>query len=85
MEDKVFLLSALNLKDVPYRNESPKPWTGLMLNMFCPNMHLCPKSFSSFVQKAKGGLDLGKGWHFTLVIQDTNVIVDLKVLITGKI
>ena len=39
---------------------------------------------SSFVQKAKSGLDLAKGWLFTLVIQDTNIIVDLKVLITGK-
>ena len=44
------------------------------------------KIVSSFVQKAKSGLNLAKGWLFTCtsVIQDTGVIVGLKVLITGK-
>ena len=82
--EKVFLLSVLNLKDVIYRNDSPKPWTGIMLNMFCPNMHLCPKLFPALSKKQKSGLNLAKGWLFTSVIQDTNVIVGLKVLITRK-
>ena len=42
------------------------------------------KIVSSFVQKGKCGLNLAKGWLFTSVIQDTNVIVGLKVLITMK-
>ena len=44
------------------------------------------KIVASFVQKAKAKieLDLAERWPFTLVIQDTNVIVDLKVLITVK-
>ena len=39
------------------------------------------KIVASFVQKAKAksGLDFAKGWLFTLVIQDTNVIVDSNV------
>ena len=42
------------------------------------------KTVASFVQKAKSGLNLAKGWLFTSVIQDTNVIVDSKLLFTGK-
>ena len=56
---KTFLFSALNLKDVPYKNDSPEPRTGLMLNMFCTNMHFCfVKIVASFVQKPKSGLNL---------------------------
>ena len=42
------------------------------------------KIVSSFVQKAKSGLNLAKGWLFISVIQDTIIIVGLKVLITRK-
>ena len=45
--------------------------------MFCPRVqnrcHLCPKS----------GLNLAKRWLFTSAVQDTNVIVGLKLLTTG--
>ena len=58
---KSFLLFALNLKDVAYRNDSPKPWIGLMLNMFCKNMHLCPKSLPALSKKQKVGLIWLKG------------------------
>ena len=67
-------LSALNLTAT-----LAKPWIGFMLNMFCQRCiyvlnryHLCPKS----------GPDLPKTWLFTSVIQDTNVIVSLKLLTT---
>ena len=42
------------------------------------------KIVASFVRKAKSELNLAEGWLFTSVIQDTNVIVGLKVLITRK-
>ena len=42
------------------------------------------KIVARFVQKAISGLNLAKGWLFTSVIKDTNVIVGLKVLITRK-
>ena len=32
---------------------------------------------------SKSGLNLAENWLFTSVIQDTNVIVDLKLLTTG--
>ena len=49
-----------------------KPWTGFMLNMFCPKVHFCPKI----------GLNLAKMGLFASVIQDTNVVVGLKLLTT---
>ena len=53
-----------------------KPWTGFMLNMLCPKVHschLCPES----------ELNLAKRWPFASFIQDTTVIVGLKLLTTG--
>ena len=43
-----FWLSAPNLKDIPYKLDSPEPCTGFMLDMFCLRVH---KTIASFVQK----------------------------------
>ena len=51
-----------------------------MLNNFCPKVHLCPKPLHPLL---KIGLNLAKRGLFTSVIQDTNVIVGLKLLSTG--
>ena len=58
-QKRIFLLSALTLKDIS--------------NMFCPKMHLCPKPLPPLSKKVA----------FTSVIQDTNLIVGLKLLTTG--
>ena len=71
-EGNIFWLSGLNLKDIPYKIDSPEPWTELMLNMFCPRVH---KIVASFVQKV-GLIWPAKRWHFTSVIQDAKVIVN---------
>ena len=58
-----------------------KPWTGFMLNMFCPQVHLCSKSLPPMSKK---WANLDKRWLFTSAVQDTNVIVGLRLLTTGQ-
>ena len=55
-----------------------------MLKYVLSKFAFMSKIVASFAQKAKCVLDLAKGWLFTLVTQDTDVIVDLKVMITVK-
>ena len=71
-----FCFSAPNLKDTPYKDNScAKPCTEFMLNMLCPKVHSCPNPLPSL---SKNGLTLAKRWRFTSIIQDTNVILGLK-------
>ena len=42
-EEKFCWLSALNLKDMPNNGDSCETLDRFMLNMFCPEVHLCSK------------------------------------------
>ena len=48
LEGKVFWPSAPNLKDIPYKIDSPEPWIGLIFSSFCSRVH---ETVASFVQK----------------------------------
>ena len=65
-------LSALNLKDIPYNSDFCQTLDMVDVKHVLSSCLLCPKS----------GLNLPKKWLFTSVIQDTNVIVGLKLVTT---
>ena len=46
------------------RNDSPKPWAGIMLNVFGPNMHFCPKSLLALSKKQNVDLIWLKGGFY---------------------
>ena len=76
-----FWLSAQYLKDISYNSDSCETLDMVHVKyvllkgvIYVQNRrHLCPKN----------GLNLAKKWLFASVIQDTNVIVGLKLLTTG--
>ena len=48
LKGKVFWPSAPNMKDIPYRIDSPKPWTGLIFSIFCSE---CTKPLPALSKK----------------------------------
>ena len=52
----------------------------MSVNMFCPEVHLCPKPLLHFSNR---WALFAERWLFTSVIQDINVTVGLKLLTTG--
>ena len=69
------------LKDIPYNSDSCETLDSVHVKYVLPKGAFMSKTVVTFVQKV--GLIWPKKWPFTSIIQDTNVIVGLKLLTTG--
>ena len=78
---ETFWFPALNLKDIPYNGDSRETLDRVYARYVLLKGAFISETIATFVQKA--GLIWLEGIFFTSVIQDTNVIVGLKLLTTG--
>ena len=74
MDGKVFWLSALNLKDVPYKIDSPETLDRAHVKYVLSKSKICVQNRCQL--GPKGGLNLAKRWLFISVIQGANGIVN---------
>ena len=74
------MLSALNLKDKLYSGDPCETLDRAHVKYVLPKGAIMSKPLKPF---SKNGLNLAKRWLFISVVQDTNVTVGLKLLITG--